>query len=1190
MVSRKSKKAGFLAGYRDDEKYLVKPDRALGKAGLFRARDPEGRDVLIKFWPTKKGIDESDLEEIWRSEIRQLQRIAAVPRADDLFVQLLTSGRDKDGYYVALDPGQGSPLAVFLDAEKKPKALAQAKPQIRRFIWSNVKRLAAALELLHSQGAIHRNIDPWAVLTALGDEPDFRLTGFEWSMRIASLEAKRHRRVFGPKLEKSFSFARDWRDLGLLIALLLDIPHGPLADIKIPSSRISEHITAAEVRLLRAMLGIERVDRLDGDFVQSKISEIIDGIAAEAEGREGTLCLAVRLGQNTQLSESVRKASGSEIETTDIEQQLHFIMDDLGKQPALVSIEQNANPVRYALVGQLLTYRLARYRQPGTAEEGTWEFAYCDRADTEAPIGATLGGTTYLSPNIVEVTTIQEAAKVFPRKRGKVLRWEIFLKKLAEVLEKKSDLERMHQSYSLLLLLEMAFAASEIFPVEIVATSTDGSADTNVVHVLPRNDGERAKLSELLGIPAPAVRFAKMVETEDERRDGDWALSEPGMLGERSATSTIWRYVRRETVKDIECFKFEGSKPPHRAAAFFIPAEMVGKISQFKRRLKALAVLREHAELLRMLVDPRRRIEDSHDRLDTTEKEFSELDASKQAALIEILSTVPLFLLQGPPGVGKTFLVGDVVRRRFQDESTTRILLSAQSNSAVDHLMNEVSAAFAASSDKLQPLMVRARSADDDEASGELEIDNQAGKLLQSLAKSRLAATGQKNVVEKLTQLAAAHEEWSTALSTNKKSLIGRQAAAELRAVEGMILRSANLVFATTNSYAVERLIEERGFFDWSIIEEAGKATGGELLSPLLLSHRRLMIGDHKQLPPFDIDKMAKLLSSTESVKEAVTFSEPLISRYLKDAAIDELFREIEAATDDFGATCALTLQILPFFETYVEQELTRQKSNPKLRGIARRLSEQYRMHPAIARIVSKCFYEGGLSTNKKKEVQYRTLTPPIYSKDEKRLAESPVTIVDMPYARSEGPQGRSGDSRPPWRNKDEATAVIETLKLMRVREGHKKPSLAVLSPYRHQVSLLRRKITNGLDGPLKHLEKFQPAISEKDYCGTVDSFQGGEADVVVISLVRNNAHTAPGKSLGFLRDSKRMNVLLSRAKWRLILIGSLDFYKTVVELNKTSGSTDTDFLRMLLDALQESEKDGNATIIPFSKLRGDAS
>jgi hypothetical protein len=57
----------------------------------------------------------------------------------------------------------------------------------------NARRLAQALELLHSQGAIHRNLDLWAVVTALSEEPDFRITGFEWSMRIASVESKAKR-------------------------------------------------------------------------------------------------------------------------------------------------------------------------------------------------------------------------------------------------------------------------------------------------------------------------------------------------------------------------------------------------------------------------------------------------------------------------------------------------------------------------------------------------------------------------------------------------------------------------------------------------------------------------------------------------------------------------------------------------------------------------------------------------------------------------------------------------------------------------------------------------------------------------------------------------------------------------------------------------------------------------------------
>lgn len=92
-----------------------------------------------------------------------------------------------------------------------------------------------------------------------------------------------------------------------------------------------------------------------------------------------------------------------------------------------------------------------------------------------------------------------------------------------------------------------------------------------------------------------------------------------------------------------------------------------------------------------------------------------------------------------------------------------------------------------------------------------------------------------------------------------------------------MILRSANLVFATTNSAAVERLIEERSLFDWTIVEESGKATGGALLSPLLLSYRRLMIGDHKQLPPYNVERMTRLLSAPDKVKAAVGAAHSLI-------------------------------------------------------------------------------------------------------------------------------------------------------------------------------------------------------------------------------------------------------------------------------------------------------------------------
>ena len=74
---RKSSKS-FLDDYRTDIDPLVIPDRARGRPGLLPARDPDGRSVLVKFWPRDDDSDGDDLEQIWRSEIRQLQRLAAV--------------------------------------------------------------------------------------------------------------------------------------------------------------------------------------------------------------------------------------------------------------------------------------------------------------------------------------------------------------------------------------------------------------------------------------------------------------------------------------------------------------------------------------------------------------------------------------------------------------------------------------------------------------------------------------------------------------------------------------------------------------------------------------------------------------------------------------------------------------------------------------------------------------------------------------------------------------------------------------------------------------------------------------------------------------------------------------------------------------------------------------------------------
>lgn len=1182
MGSRRAAKP-FLAEYTLDDAYLVRPERATGRPGLLRARGPLG-DVLIKTWPRKKGVDDKDLEDIWRSELRQLQRLAAVPNAAEYFVPIRASGKDADGFYLIFDPGQGSPLSEFLNAHRKPDLLARNRqPRARRTLWANARRLAEGLELLHAQGIIHRNLDPWAVVTALTAEADFRITGFEWSMRIASLPSGKSKKVQDETAEQPVSFERDWFNLALLIAGLLDIAVGPLADVKIVPSDVAEHATAAEIRLLRALLGAEKVDRLDGDYVTARIGDILDSIESEAAGKDARLCLSVRLGTDSRLSQAIRAASDKQIEISDEDEQIRFIRNDLAEQALLISLKDDS----YVLVGDCLTYRLSPYRQPFTTDDPSWEFAACDRTDSDPPPAGFVRGRTSFAAAALDIVASNVASHSFPRRRGKAQPWDQLIARTQPQQARKTELDRMHEALALLIVLEMAYAAADMFPVEIKSTPVANKTDTHGVLLIARGDRDRSKLSELLQLGPPAVRLARLLDGNDVRDDGGWTLAEPSMLGERSPAATNWRFMGRVEIDGLECLRFEGSAPTTQLGeAFLTPAGMTGRIAQFKRRLKAIAALAQHTELLGMLADARGRIGDSHDPLDETEESFKALDRSKQDALREILATVPLFLLQGPPGVGKTYLAGDVVRRRFEEEPTNRILLSAQSNSAIDHLMSEVEAIFRKLPLDQRPLIVRARPVDDDDSVGDLEIDVQADNLLRSLADSPLVAEAPPHLRERVRTLAEARRTGIPARIAPRDA-IARRTSSELRAFEGMILRAANLVFATTNSYAVERLIDERSLFDWSIIEEAGKATGGELLSPLLLSHRRLMIGDHKQLPPFDIDKVSALLASTSDVTKTIALADNLISRYLKEPTVDDIFRELRNDDGDLGSVCAATLNILTLFETLIEAELKRQKRKTTGRPIARRLTEQYRMHPAIARVVSHCFYDDELVTNDKKKQRFLSSPAPFSSVDPARLPESPIVFVDMPYCREEGPGGRSGDRMPPWSNPGEADAVMRALQLLQAKEGER-PSVAILSPYRQQVAALSSKLKNYVDGgSLNHLRDFSPAIADTDFCGTVDSFQGAEADLVLISLVRNNQHSTPGRALGFLRDNRRMNVLLSRAKWRLILFGSLSFYRHVVATSATLPQQDGGFLAKFLDVLDKSVEVGDAAIIPLARLNG---
>ena len=116
--------------------------------------------------------------------------------------------------------------------------------------------------------------------------------------------------------------------------------------------------------------------------------------------------------------------------------------------------------------------------------------------------------------------------------------------------------------------------------------------------------------------------------------------------------------------------------------------------------------------------------------------------------------------------------------------------------------------------------------------------------------------------------------------------------------------------------------------------------------------------------------------------------------------------------------------------------------------------------------------------------------------------------------------------------NKAEAELTLDQLeqyftKIGKQRVLDERIDVGVISPYRAQVQYLRRLI--------QKRDFFKP-YRRLITVNTVDGFQGQERDVILISLVRSNDEG----QIGFLRDLRRMNVAITRARMKLIILGDV--------------------------------------------------
>ena len=1128
-------KARLGSRYQLDSSWYIRADKTIGRPGVIGGEDLNTGDrILVKQWLRDAGHAD-ELREMWAHEIRQLHRLSGTADASEVILPMVDSGEDDQSFYLILRLGRRAPLHAVLDRTQSSSWLQQVRQrQNRILLWLNVKRIATGLAILHSQGVLHRRLDDWAVFTDGSDQPDFQLGGFEWSIRLADVEAKKKRRRLHHPDRVYYSFIDDWRDLGILLANLLGIR---LAPNKRSFAQDISFLEPAEKDILKTLILASNYHDVDQETLLNRIEDAIDetGIAESHEPTQ--LVLACNLSPQSNLAKHIAAESNGRIDLADQEMQRRFIEADLSDSPLLIERKSGARRPQFVLQGTNNTYELNKFT-PNDRAEATWAIAYCDRVSRYLTNPQQISRQRPIKPSLIRVESLINVKRSAKTLRGSTRRWDHYLGAVEDVRASLTRQDKCHASLVLLLLLESEIHRASAIPVTLKSHVSMGS-DLTEIRIIPRRDEQRDALALALGLEPGAIRMRSLFEDGDVELDSEWVLSESDASNDEHVERSRWKFIGILKENDQQpIYRFQsGSVIPVVPELFLFSFGTEGTYRQLKRHGKALSALRDHEELLGVIDEPRQFLRRTADDIQENSV-FEELDDVKKRTLRNAYSTLPVYLIQGPPGVGKTKLVAALADQQFVNHSSSRLLLTAQSHHAVDHLLDKVVSEVCKNSVETDFLVVRCRPRDATNVDREHDLRTQTKRLVHDLSQSVLMRSLSGAIASAISEADSILQEDTTGDAHQRAS------AVSVRAIESLVLRSASLVFSTTNSADLERLIEERAHFDLSLIEEAAKATGVELISPLMLSHKRIAIGDHRQLPPFASERRDALLADPGVLKNALSSGWPMVASSFRAVGLDDIVDwTLGLSNDEFEEIANISRGTLTLFETMVEREFGRQSEGAHT--IAQKLNVQHRMHPVIASVVACTFYDEDLTTHPDAMRRFERGPAPIVSLDNTLMPLSPLLFIDVPYVQEDIGVLRA-EELPPYHNPREAELVTRVLELLspRTRDADP-PSLAVLSPYKEQT----RQILDAIKGKphlVEHLEAFKDELGAGIHVGTVDSFQGNEADVVVISLVRNN-HRSGLRALGFLRDARRMNVLLSRAKWQLIIVGSFQFLRGCV-------------------------------------------
>lgn len=419
-----------------------------------------------------------------------------------------------------------------------------------------------------------------------------------------------------------------------------------------------------------------------------------------------------------------------------------------------------------------------------------------------------------------------------------------------------------------------------------------------------------------------------------------------------------------------------------------------------------------------------------------------------------------IMALQGPPGTGKTWTACQIVKDILKENPCARILVSSKEHLALDHLSNRIREELGDSFD-----VVRINHSESD-----VERDISPDVLPEAITNRIL-----KDV----------------SIPEKKMREIGKLATW----VEDLATRTASVVCTTTLDRTMEHLQQSGESFDFTIIEEAGKSYPSELIAPVSISMNTLIIGDHLQLPPFELSEIQKAIE--DCIDDGLSNWDNPKSRRSIERELVELTTRY-AKRGDFNPT-GISDRIEAWLQPF---QLIHGITNGDV------LSSQWRMFQSLSDSVGEIFYGKPFSLQKVNSVDDEQL-PGVFGEHVERLL-----IADIP-------NGTESFRAKSYCNKAEAKFAAKHLEEL-LNTGS---DAIAITPYKGQVAEIRSNL------PKKHHENVR----------TVDGFQGKEADFILLSLVRSNKRTGSSRRWGFFRDPRRINVALSRAREGLVVISSID-------------------------------------------------